>query len=364
MRRKMFLAALIVSAIAPAQASALRYAGPSGVPMGTCATPATACSLSAAIVGNATSNPSAGEEVIVLPGAYSMSSTLNPGASNMFIHGDFTQPAPTISNTSVAGRLAVGSGTVSYLRLSSGFSTEALSLYGGTAERVFVSTSGGGGSPACQCYGGLLRDSVLVTTGPSPAGGIVSNGGSATMTYRNVTAYSTNAAGPALSLNQQDPMNGNISFTAINTIALNTAGGTDVKVTGHDTSFTISRSNYRTTSASGGGTIQDAAGPAHQTALPMFTNPAALDFSQLPASPTIDAGTTDPLNGSDDFAGNPRTAGSSTDIGAYEYKPPDPPAGKPAQKCKKKKKKGKKKSAAQAKKKKKKGCKKKRKKKG
>jgi hypothetical protein len=44
----------------------------------------------------------------------------------------------------------------------------------------------------------------------------------------------------------------------------------------------------------------------------------------------VDAGLTDPLNGLVDFAGNPRTVGAGTDVGAYEYVPPAPPSSPPA----------------------------------
>jgi hypothetical protein len=208
---------------------------------------------------------------------------------------------------------------------------------------------------------------VIVNTAafPSAALGIVSNGGSANMTYRNVTAYSTNATGPAFMVLQQDPVMGALSFTAYNLVVANsTAGGAEVRADGHDSSITFSHSNYRSASGTNGGAIQDVAGDTHQIALPMFTNPAGEDFSQLPASPTIDAGVTDPLNGSTDFAGNARTSGGKTDIGAYE-RPAPAVINDPVKKCKKAKKRKKKttKQAAASKNKKKKGCKKKKKKK-
>jgi hypothetical protein len=113
---------------------------------------------------------------------------------------------------------------------------------------------------------------------------------------------------------------------AYNAIAQNTAGGTDVVADGPGSTITLSRSNYRAPSSPEGGVVQDAPGEPHQTALPLFTNPATFDFSELASSPTVDAGLSDPLNGPVDFAGNPRSLGGGTDIGAYEFVPPTPVA--------------------------------------
>ncbi len=159
-------------------------------------------------------------------------------------------------------------------------------------------------------------------------------------------------------------MSGTLTFNVFNVIALNGAGGTDVVADGPNATITLSHSNYRTTSLVDGGVIQDAPGGAHQTGAPMFANAAGGDFSQLAGSPTIDAGVTDPLNGTLDFGGGARTVGSSTDIGADEFSPPAAlPPGTPAKKCKKQKKRKKKSGSLAAKKKKKKGCKKKKRKK-
>ena len=59
------------------------------------------------------------------------------------------------------------------------------------------------------------------------------------------------------------------------------------------------------------------------TGNPMFVDPQSGDFSLLPKSPAIDAGTELPL--STDFAGKPRPAGRGYDAGALEFAP-NPPA--------------------------------------
>jgi hypothetical protein len=125
-------------------------------------------------------------------------------------------------------------------------------------------------------------------------------------------------------------VSGNRQITAFNTIVLNGAGGTDVTVDGPGSTLTFSHSNYRGTTLTEGGVIGDVSGDTHQTALPLFANAATGDLSELSGSPTINAGVTDPLNGAVDFAGNPRTVGASTDIGAYEFSPPPPAAAGPS----------------------------------
>jgi hypothetical protein len=64
---------------------------------------------------------------------------------------------------------------------------------------------------------------------------------------------------------------------------------------------------------------------------PLFVDPINKDFHLQPASPMINAGTTAVPNPpglpATDFEGNPRTTGSATDIGAYEYSPVNPRKG-------------------------------------
>ena len=330
---------------APSSALALRYASPTGLSTNDCQSPATACDLATAIAGDGgTNTPSAGEEVIVQPGSYTNDATLLPGAPNMYIHGDFAGQRPVINEPTI-GQLQISSGTVSYLDFESGGSN-AVNLNGGVMERVLMKGAGNG-NLVCQCYGGILRDSVIVSSGPSGALGVVSNGGTAVGTYRNVTAVTTNPAAPAILILQGGTPNA-LTFDAYNVIASNLAGGTDVEALGNGAQLTLHHSNYLRPVQMSSGVVQDAPGDPHQSTPPLFTNAAAFDFSEALGSPTIDAGLTDPLNGGLDFAGDARTVGTGTDIGAFEFNPPAPSAGGPAvppgsppsatkSKCKKKK---------------------------
>jgi hypothetical protein len=139
------------------------------------------------------------------------------------------------------------------------------------------------------------------------------------VTLRNDTLYATglNARGIEYSIGGFT-----VSVGATNVIA----HGDDFDVlanqfNGGSASVALDHSNYATVSQGGGATATLAGTGSNQTAAPRFVNVAANDFHEAVGSPTIDAGATDPANGVSDLDGNPRTIGSSTDIGAYEFVP-------------------------------------------
>jgi hypothetical protein len=325
--KRLLISAVAVAALAaPSSAlAAQRYASPAGLSTGSCLTPATACDLATAIHGDGIANsPSAGDEVIVEPGSYTNNAILIAGAPNMFIHGDFGGLRPVI-NEPTTGELQFSSGTVSYLDFESG-TQNAVNMGGGTMERVFMK-GGASGFFVCQCVGGTLRDSVLISTGSSAPLGIVSNGGTSSATYRNVTAIAADPAASGIELVHSGA--GSVTVDAYNVIARDLGGGTDVKAFGPSATITFHHSNYGTKSQVTGGIVQDAPSDPHQTAAPLFTNAPAFDFSEALGSPTIDAGLTDPLNGDLDFAGDTRAIGGATDIGAYELNTQTGPVGQP-----------------------------------
>jgi hypothetical protein len=306
------------------EAFATRYAGPSGTSAQSCSTPATACDLQTAIEGSGPNLPSDGEEVIILPGDYSLSDDVVQGVPNLFVHGDFSSPRPQITTPIATGRIAMTTGTFSYVSMF-GVASEPVNMSAGmTVDRVLLKGTSNNSNAICQCSGAMVRNSVFITSGTAPALGVTSNGGSATTNYRNVTAYSTNILAPAIALRQQ-AASGTLTATATNVIALNTAGGAEVLADGPNSTITLSHSNYRTVTEVQAGEVQDASGEMHQTELPLLVDPADDDFSELSDSPTIDAGIDDPLNGPLDFAGGTRIFGDSTDIGADEFNPTPPP---------------------------------------
>jgi hypothetical protein len=279
--------------------------------------------------------------VVLLPGSYTNNGLIGQGAPNLNIHGEFGQPRPVINEPGI-GQIQISSGTFSYVDIESG-ANNAFNLSGGTMERVFM-RGAGNGNVVCQCYGGVLRDSVIVSTGPTAPLGVVSNGGTAVGTYRNVTAIATDPSASAILIDQGGTPNP-LTFDGYNVIA-HSPSSADVAAYGNGASITLHHSNYRTSQELNSGVVKDAPGDPHQAATPLFTNAAGFEFSEAPGSPTIDAGLSDPLNGPVDFSGDTRTLGMGTDIGAYEYTPaaaPGPsPTSPPApakRKCKKKHKK-------------------------
>jgi hypothetical protein len=311
-----------VALVTPASASATRYVTPTGLATNDCQSIAEGCDLKTAIQGNGANVPTAGEEVIVEPGSYSLDSEILAPNLNLNIHGVVGQPRPVITQTDPMGEIKVPSGAISYLDIEGG-TTNLINLSGGVMDRVFMRAASSGNF-ACQCSGGLIRNSVFISTGSTAALGVTSNGGTNALDIRNVTAIATDELAAAIGNSHQS--GGSVIFNAYNVIARNTAGGTDVAALGTGATITFHHSNYSTIDEGSGGIVQDAPGDTHQSASPHFTNAGAGDYSEAPGSPTIDAGITDPLNGPLDFAGNARSMGSSTDIGAYEVVVP-PPAG-------------------------------------
>ena len=66
----------------------------------------------------------------------------------------------------------------------------------------------------------------------------------------------------------------------------------------------------------------NAASGSNQTDDPKFTDAAAGNFKPLAGSPVIDAGVSDPDNGTVDIDGRPRKSGAAVDIGAHEFAVP------------------------------------------
>jgi hypothetical protein len=301
----------------------LRYASPSGNSTNDCATPATACDIQTAISGNGANQPEAGQEVVVAPGTYNLTATLNPPV-NLYVHGVFGQPRPVIIANGFRGLhpMTAFNNHFAYLEFDIHVvGDDDINILGGTLEQLLIIGDGDGGN-VCQCYGGVLRDSVIVNTGVfTGAWGINSNGGTATETLRNDTFIATQATGYAMDLAQGGAAN-TLTADAKNVIAINTAGGHDVNAFGTTATITLADSDYASPIQASGGAVVDGGG--NISAAPVFVNAAANDFREHATSPTIDHGTDDTAtDGGLDLAGGPRLAGAHTDIGAFEYQPPN-----------------------------------------
>jgi hypothetical protein len=307
------------------QAQAVRYASPTGKSTSNCQTLATACDLLTAVHGVGGNEPASGEEVIVEPGAYGVSSEpIDPGAAKMIVHGVAGMPRPVITAHEDEAFYGANELTLDYLDIEEQGSSQALGLSGATLERLLIR-----GTPdenvLCQCYDGTVRDSVIVALpgGKGGAIGLHSNGGTSNETLWGDTIYSESATAAAIELDQV-ASSGALELGVYDTIAVNSAGGHDVKASAHGT-IKLKDSDYA--SPTGVGSITDEGG--HVTAPPLFANAAGGDFHELAGSPTIDAGLASAEDGTLDYDGNARTAGAAPDIGAFEYQPPaaPPPAG-------------------------------------
>ncbi len=323
--------------VLPGAAMATRYVTPTGNSANDCQSASTGCDLLTAIQGTGGNMPSAGEEVIVEPGDYSMGANISEAVPNLNIHGVAGQPRPVITQTNASAIFSHTSGTLSYLDFEGG-GTNVINQSGGLIDRIIM-RGAGSGNFTCQCSSGTIRNSVFISTGSTAALGLTSNGGTSSLTVRNVTAIATQPGTTAIFVAHQAP--GAVTYDVYNTIAYNLAGGFDVGAGGPSATITFHHSNYDSPTQFGGGLVTDAPGDPHQTGTPLFSNAAGGDFSEAAGSPTIDAGLTDALNGPLDFAGSTRVQGSSTDIGAYEVvvpsSPPPPPPTSPVKrkKCKK-----------------------------
>jgi PKD repeat protein len=311
----------LVLLVLPAQAVAVRYASPTGTAGASCQTPATACSLTVAVHGKSGDEPAPGEEVIVEPGTYHVTETISAGAAKMDIHGEAGQPRPEITGAvSELIRLEQAESTLSYLYvLDTGSGDEAVFADAAKLERMLI-VGKPSGDLLCQCYDGAISDSVFVAEPGSTtaAVGVNSNGGTSDETLRNDTIYSESKEAPAIGL-YQEASSGALKIEAFNTIAVNAAGGHDIEATEHAT-VELSHSDYA--SPTGAGTVTDVGGRV--TSAPLFLDAEAEDFSELPGSPTIDAGLVEEANGAVDYEGLSRTKGASTDIGALEYQDQPP----------------------------------------
>jgi hypothetical protein len=314
-------AALAAASLAPAaSADTQRYASPTGSNAASCS-PADPCSIDRAIT-----LASAGDEVIVTPGDYHLTQTLGTPAQ-ITIRGVAGQPRPRLLFSGPAQN-GMGLGYDSllrYIEIDQAEQTIGLFSSPGRIDQVVVK---GGGGPMCTAYvnNSLIRDSIVIA--PATNGRAICTtailGASSTSSVRNVTAIATGSNGVAIWA-EEFGGSGKATMNLVNVIASGGPGGTDLRAESNSGTATINatHSNYGTEATSGGGDITNGGGNQLFKA-PLFVDAAAGDHRQAAASPTIDAGVNEPLNGAYDFEGEGHTRRiGTTDIGADEF--PVPP---------------------------------------
>jgi hypothetical protein len=303
--------AAVAAALMPASAQAAqRFASPSSSDTSGSCTVSAPCELGFAVHG-----ASGGDEVVVLPGDYTVGS-LSPTVP-ILLRGAAGRPRPRIVGSSGTTVLSFkAGGTVRHLALqATGGQQDALTLQGGVGEDLLLRSSAGDAAKIVSVPGlTVLRDSVAHTTtvGAGVAavklrdGGNSGSGSGGEIALRNVTAYAPGAGAAAIRCETDSA-----TSSLVNVIARGSVADIDAtKAAGH---CSASHSAFRTVLSPG-----LPPGTANLGADPRFENAAAGDLRLGAGSPLVDGGAFDPLLGTVDPDGRPRVLGFAPDIGAYE----------------------------------------------
>jgi hypothetical protein len=320
------LGALALLAVTPSAIAAQRFASPDGA--GDCTTSSSPCGYESAITGAGN-----GDEVILAPGDYG--SALVPRTAVVYsylqlaVHGVAGQPRPRIfSSSTFPLGLANAASTISHIDIERVATSAgaALEFHGTLADDMTVTDAGGAGSAACRLNGSavVLRTSRCYSNAGSGGSGVLVNsglpGGATGITLRGVTAVANGAGASGVSVSAPGI---NATVTLVNTIA---EGIVDVYAGGTGAGTAVvgaTYSQFHINQQDPGGTINSDATDVYP--YPAFVDFPGADFHQTAESSTVDKGIDDPLNGTTDWDGQPRTAGAHTDIGADEYIAPAPP---------------------------------------
>jgi hypothetical protein len=337
------LVGILLSAPATA-AAADRYAAPDGDGAEPCA------QIDPCDIETAVNDASSGDDITLLPGAYSTSTTLGAtfGPFNpifgITIHGT-PGARPTVSfsgqpSTFSGFFVASGSALRDVIVTSTTTQSSAVQGAGGTIERVDARSSGDLSSACGLSQTATLRDSVCWYTGAagpiSAALGVFGSfpGADDVITVRNVTAVSTTAWG--LRAVSSSTTGSGIVVNATNVIAQgDETTHADVRTErltgGSETpmqTVNLGHSNFTSESEAVAGDITDPGSGTNVTTAPAFVNAGTGDFHQQATSTgTLNLGTaTGQPAMARDIDGQARAMGSAPDIGADELAeaPPAP----------------------------------------
>jgi hypothetical protein len=330
-----FLATVVILLIAAAPAgAAVRLTTPT-------ASGGEPCNPTPCPITTAIQSAHAGDEVIVGTGTYALGNTvLGTGSTaNLNIHGQAGAPRPILTTTTGGSVLIVGGAniTVSDLDLREGIgtgsNTVALQLGGGaTVDDVAVSDAGAPGQSGSFSYGinldgtATIRDSTVLVRGNSAVGigGVATGVGmsfSSSLVHDTVFAPGFGSVGiRADAIDISGCAICSSSALALRDVlvrggaGLNSADLQSVVAGSQAGTIDAQYSDYVTTIDPSSKIVatNDIA------SAPLLADPTNGDFHELPGSPTIDAGQTQPLDDLSDPDDRPRVLGAATDIGAFE----------------------------------------------
>lgn len=316
---------------AASASAAIRFAAPGGFGAAPACTEAQPCSLFVAASESSPQPPPAGTEIVLLPGQYSGTFTVDLGRDRTILlpegvalHGAAGEERPLIDNRTgglfnAFTALTVRPGdTVSDLEISSP-STFGLFMTGGTVDNVVVRDDGSGDFACGIGSAAVLRDSACLTNNRNAMAVRGSpETGPAIPVLRNVSAISTGPDSVGLFF-RFDGTAGSVD--AKNVIAQGT--GKDVRaigagVTGSAT-INLENSDYATFEAkSERGGVVSVTEPGTDGNITAPALLAADHVHELAGSPTIDKGVLDTQSGTTDLDGEERKSGIAPDIGADE----------------------------------------------
>jgi hypothetical protein len=306
------IAALVAAAAsAPgASAAAQRYASFDG--SGTDCSSAKPCEIAQAV--NAAGD---GDEVIVRPGSYTVTQTLE-NQEQVRIHGVAGEPRPRL-HLNAASQVRLHLSELRYVEVIQNSPTvTAVAVIHSTLDQVIVR---GGDQADCAVgvFSGTVRSSIVVARSQFGDGICTeSYSGANNSTYLHVTAVARDGAAIVASASGATASVGVVAYNVIAKAGPSGAGFAAQNANlGVGAKINVLHSNYQESWTSGpNASVANLFG--NQSLPPAFVDEANGDYRQRAGSPTIDAGKSDAKFGVVDIDGDPRQIGPG-DIGADEF---------------------------------------------
>jgi uncharacterized membrane protein YgcG len=325
------MACLLVP-FASAQA-ATRYAAPDGSAANSpCTVKASPCDIRTAM----NTSLQEGETLLLAPGTYQPTGSLQTAHDSVTIAGEPGEPAPLVKPVGGHGLWIQGaSSTVRDVRIKAPREAEeGLFMLGedNLAERVEVSGEADWG---CVMVSGTVRDSLCASTRSDGGSGLHTDYSSAAPVTKAITLSNVTAIGTASGIEFRAGSDTTLNLHVLNTIAVgeeNDIYGSAEGPTGR-LDIDLSHSNFAEVFTEGEEiSVTSPNENGNQSALPLFVDPATGNYAEQSSSPTRFAGGLAALlPGELDLDGNPRTTDCEgvvgVDIGAYQLTDCPPPAG-------------------------------------